>query len=171
MHETKKTVQGCRNHDINLIAGITAGSKNQTWVEFSYNSKPHFPCVHILLYKSISFSSPARKNRALAWFSAPPLRSLTYLPPAGPDAVEEAEVVDLAVPVIYVQLRKAKVQPVAAGNRDLPLAHAAVVGVRPRVSQRGQRPTGGTEHRWATAITCRVKHTLTFGGAEHITNT
>lgn len=92
----------------------------------------------------------------MAWICAPPpLCSLTYLTPARSDAVEEAEVVDLAVLVLYVQLGKAKVQPVAAGNRDLPLAHA-VVGVRPRVSQRGQRPTGGTEHCRAAAITCRV---------------
>lgn len=84
--------------------------------------------------------------------------SLTFLHPARSDAVEEAEVVDLAVPVLYVQLGKAKVQPVAAGNRDLPLAHA-VVGIHPRVSQGGQRPTGGAQHRWATAITCSVTHT------------
>lgn len=86
--------------------------------------------------------------------------SLTYLAPLGPDAVEEAEVVDLAVLRFYVQLGEVKVQPVAAGHADLPLAHA-VVGVRPRVTQGGQRPAGGTEHRWATAITCRVAQTST----------
>lgn len=86
--------------------------------------------------------------------------SLTYLAPLGPNAVEEAEVVDLAVLRFYVQLGEAKVQPVAAGHADLPLTHA-VVGVRPRVTQGGQRPAGGTEYRWATAITCRVAQTST----------
>lgn len=76
--------------------------------------------------------------------------------------------VDLAVSVLDVQLGKAKVQPVAAGDRDLPLTHA-VVGVRPGVAQRGQRPTGGAEHRRATAITCRATQTVNFTSRHKIT--
>lgn len=134
------------------------------------------PCTFIAWEINFIFI-PSQSEQRLGQALCTTLSSLTYLAPARSDAVEEAEVVDLAVPVLDVQLGKAKVQPVAAGNGDLPLAHA-VVGVRPWVSQRGQRPTGGTEHRRATAITCRVTNsriTLYFHtyihSTEHITNT
>lgn len=84
--------------------------------------------------------------------------TLTNLTPLQSDAIVEAEVVDLAVAVFYVQLGEAKVDPVAVGHTDLPLAHR-VVRVRPRVTQRGQRPTAGAENTGATAITCRTTQT------------
>lgn len=77
---------------------------------------------------------------------------LTILTPLGTDAVEEAEVVDLAVAVLYVQLSKTKVDLAALWHADLPLAHC-VVGVRVWVAQRGQGATDGAEHTGATAIT------------------
>lgn len=96
--------------------------------------------------------------------------SLTNLPPLGPDAVVEAEVADLAVAVSDVQLREAKVDPVAAGNADLPLAHR-VVGVCPRVTQGGQSPTAGAKHTGATAITCRTTQNTVKRGREKMDTT
>lgn len=84
------------------------------------------------------------------------LVSLTNLAPLRSNAIEEAEVVDLAVAVFYVQLGEVKVDPVAARHTDLPLAHR-VVWVCPRVTQRGQSPAAGAKHAGATAIACRTK--------------
>lgn len=92
--------------------------------------------------------------------------SLTNLAPLGSNAVVEAEVVDLAVAVFYVQLGEAKVNPVAAGHADLPLTHR-VVRVRPRVTQRGQSPTAGAKHTGATAITCRTTQAQRFRREKH----
>lgn len=89
------------------------------------------------------------------------LELLTNLTPLGSNAVVEAEVVDLAVTVFYVQLGKAKVDPVAVWHTDLPLTHR-VVRVRPRVTQRGQSPTAGAKHTGATAITCRTTRAHSF---------
>lgn len=89
----------------------------------------------------------------------PPLTDLT---PFESNAVVEAEVVDLAVVVFYVQLGKAKVDPVATRHTDLPLTHC-VIRVCPRVTQRGQSPTAGAEHTGATAITCRTTQAEEFG--------
>ena len=93
---------------------------------------------------------------------SPVSAALTTLIPRGSDAVEEAEVVDLAVPVLYVQLCKAKVDPVATRHADLPLTHR-VVWVCPRVTQRGQSPTAGAKHTGATAVTCRATQTQSQG--------
>lgn len=89
--------------------------------------------------------------------------SLTNLAPLGSDAVVEAEVVDLAVAVFYVQLGEAEVDPAAAGHADLPLTHR-VVRVCPRVTQRGQSPTAGAKYTGATAITCRTTQSVSGGG-------
>ena len=85
--------------------------------------------------------------------------TLTNLTPLGPDAIVEAEVVDLAVAVFYVQLCEVEVDPAAARHADLPLTHR-VVGVCPRVTQRGQSPTAGAKYSGATAITCRTTHSM-----------
>lgn len=79
--------------------------------------------------------------------------ALTDLAPGRSDAVVQAEVDDLAVAVVNVQLGKTEADPVARGHADLPLAHG-VVGVRPRVAQRRQRPATGAQHCGAAAITC-----------------
>lgn len=84
----------------------------------------------------------------------------TDLTPLRSNAIVEAEVVDLAVAVFYVQLSKAKVDPAATGNTDLPLTHR-VVRVCPRVTQRGQGPTARAKYAGATAITCRTTQTHT----------
>lgn len=99
---------------------------------------------------------PQTSSSLLQWL----LVSLTNLTPLGSNAVVEAEVVDLAVAVLYVQLGKAKVDPVAARHTDLPLTHR-VVGVCHRVTQRGQSPTAGAKHTGTTAITCRATQTTT----------
>lgn len=83
---------------------------------------------------------------------------LTDFTPLRSNAIVEAEVVDLAVTLFYVQLSKAKVDPAATGNTDLPLTHC-VVWVCPRVTQRGQSPTAGAKYARATAITCRTTQT------------
>lgn len=83
---------------------------------------------------------------------------LTNLTPPRSNAVVEAEVVDLAVAVFYIQHGEAKVDPLATRHADLPLTHC-VVRVCPRVTQRGQSPAAGAKHTGAAAITCRTTQT------------